>query len=83
VLHHLSREHKQRALTEILRVLVPGGSFHLLDLGRPVSTWDRALARIAFHSPEVRDNIEGRLAALLRDAGFEQVEEEMARIQAP
>jgi len=75
VLHHLTREHKRRTLAEILRVLAPGGTFHLLDFGRPVSAWERALARIAFRSPEVRDNIEGRLAALLRDADFTEVVE--------
>jgi ubiquinone/menaquinone biosynthesis C-methylase UbiE len=75
VLHHLTRDHKQRTLAEILRVLVPGGTFHLLDFGRPVGAWERVLARVAFRSPEVRDNIEGRLAALLCEAGFAQVVE--------
>jgi len=75
VLHHLTRDHKERTLAEILRVLVPGGRFHLLDFGRPVTPWERMLARFAFRSPEVRDNIEGRLAALLTEAGFAPVEE--------
>jgi ubiquinone/menaquinone biosynthesis C-methylase UbiE len=75
VLHHLSREHKRRTLAEILRVLAPGGAFHLLDFGRPVGAWQRALARVAFRSPEGRDHVDGRLAALLREAGFARVEE--------
>jgi SAM-dependent methyltransferase len=75
VLHHLSREHKQRSLSEILRVLTPGGTFHLLDFGRPVTAWERGLARLFFRSPEVRDNVQGGLAALLREAGFADVEE--------
>lgn len=75
VLHHLTHDHKQRSLAEVLRVLVPGGSFHLLDFGAPVGPWERLLARIAFRSPEARDNIDGRLAALLREAGFDHVEE--------
>ena len=75
VLHHLTHEHKQRTLAEILRVLVPGGTFHLLDFGRPVNAWERAVVRIAFRSQEVRDNVEGRLSALLGEAGFEPVEE--------
>ena len=75
VLHQLTREHKLRTLKEILRVLAPGGTFHLLDFGRPVNAWERALARIAFRSPEIRDNVEGRLAAILREAGFTEVVE--------
>jgi len=75
VLHHLTPEHKQRTLAEILRVLAPGGSFHLLDFGRPVGAWDRVLAHLAFHSSEGRDHVEGRLATRLSDAGFAPVEE--------
>lgn len=75
VFHHLTREHKERALAEILRVLAPGGSFHLLDFGRPVSAWERAVTHLLFRGPETRDNIEGRLAALVSEAGFAEVEE--------
>ena len=60
---------------EILRVLAPDGTFHLLDFGTPVGMWQRALARFAFNSPEARENITGQLPALLREAGFERVEE--------
>lgn len=74
VFHHLTREHKRGTLAEIQRVLVPAGTFHLLDFGRPVTAWERGLVRLLFRSPEVRDNVEGRLAELLRDAGFVDVE---------
>lgn len=79
VLHHLAPEDKRHSLAEILRVLVPGGSFHLLDFGRPVNAWERALARVFFRSPQVRDNVRGRLAAFLREAGFADVEETARR----
>ena len=75
VFHHLTRGHKQRALAEILRVLTPAGTFHLLDFGRPVSAWARAVTHLLFRGPEARDNIEGRLAALVREAGFAEVDE--------
>ena len=75
VFHHLTCEHKERALAEILRVLAPGGAFHLLDFGRPVSAWERAVTHLLFRGPEARDNIAGRLADLLREAGFAEVEE--------
>lgn len=79
VLHHLSREHKQRTMAEILRVLAPGGTFHLLDFGTPVGLRERVIARIAFGSPEACENITGQLPLLLREAGFERVEE-LARL---
>jgi ubiquinone/menaquinone biosynthesis C-methylase UbiE len=75
VFHHLSRATKERALAEILRVLAPGGRFHLLDFGRPVAWWERVLTPLLFRSPEARDNVQGRLADLLRAAGFAGVEE--------
>ena len=75
VFHHLTREHKERALAEILRVLTPSGAFHLLDFGRPVSAWERAVTHLLFRGPEARDNVAGRLAHLLREAGFAEVEE--------
>lgn len=79
VFHHLSRPTKERALAEILRVLAPGGSFHLLDFGRPVAWWERVLTRVFFRSPEARDNVEGRLAELLRASGFASVQERARR----
>jgi ubiquinone/menaquinone biosynthesis C-methylase UbiE len=75
VFHHLARPTKERALAEILRVLAPGGRFHLLDFGRPVAWWERALTPLLFRSPEARDNVEGRLSDLLRASGFGPVDE--------
>jgi ubiquinone/menaquinone biosynthesis C-methylase UbiE len=34
MLHHLERPQQQRLLAEVLRVLVPGGSLHLIDFAR-------------------------------------------------
>jgi ubiquinone/menaquinone biosynthesis C-methylase UbiE len=75
VFHHLTREHKRRTLAEILRVLTPGGTFHLLDFGKPVTFWDRCLARVLFRGEEPRDNVEGHLPSLIQEAGFSKVEE--------
>jgi ubiquinone/menaquinone biosynthesis C-methylase UbiE len=75
VFHHLAGADKQRSLAEILRVLVPGGVFILLDFGRPVSFWERIIARGLSRSEPTRDNLEGRLVSRMRDAGFSEVEE--------
>jgi ubiquinone/menaquinone biosynthesis C-methylase UbiE len=72
MLHHLTVEQKRRTLAEIRRVLAPNGTFHLLDFGRPVSVWDRALS----HVLDAHTGQGGSaLVDLLREAGFADVEE--------
>jgi len=75
VLHHLAEDDKRRAIGEIHRVLVPGGSFVLVDFGAPKTWLERACARLIAHSAHAGANLEGRLPALLREAGFARVEE--------
>ncbi|MGI0029787.1 MAG: methyltransferase type 11, partial [Nitrososphaera sp.] len=53
----------------------PGGSFHLLDFGPPRSALERALTAVIHHDERVRDNLQGRLAEWMREAGFEDVRE--------
>ena len=48
VFHHLTREHKSGALSEILRVLKPGGTLHILDFGRPVCREGEKVMRSSF-----------------------------------
>ena len=74
MLHHLTGEQKRRTLAEIRRVLAPNGTFHLLDFGRPVSVWDRALSHV-LHAHTGHGDAHGSLADLLGDAGFADVEE--------
>jgi ubiquinone/menaquinone biosynthesis C-methylase UbiE len=77
--HHLDRSEKAKTLTEVRRVLKPGGSLHLLDFGGGEARGgDRLLARV-FHAPDgMRDNFEGRVAALMAEAGFTQPTETAA-----
>jgi SAM-dependent methyltransferase len=78
VFHHLPPETKALALREIKRVLRPGGELHMADIGRPPN----ALLRIAVQPLRLfdgvgatKDNLAGRLPALIADAGFEDVAE--------
>lgn len=73
VMHHLSPVQQPATLAEILRVLRPGGSFHVLDFGRPRNI----IARVG--SPLVmlldgRENttpiFSGGLAQMIDEAGF-------------
>ena len=75
VFHHLTPEDKRRTLAEVWRVLRPGGQLHIVDFGPPSTRAGRLFARIFHPREEQRDNIEGRLPARFREAGFEGVEE--------
>jgi ubiquinone/menaquinone biosynthesis C-methylase UbiE len=70
MLHHLQPGDKEKTLCEVRRVLQPGGSFHLLDFGGPESSRDGFLARWRHSSNRLKDNSEGRVLNLLRQAGF-------------
>jgi ubiquinone/menaquinone biosynthesis C-methylase UbiE len=75
MIHHLQSEAKSRTILEVLRVLTPGGEFHIADFGPPRSTWARLASLVLVHLEEVRDNYEGRLPRLLAEAGFTTAEE--------
>ena len=78
VFHHLTREHKRRAIAEIYRVLRPGGEVHIADWGKP----HNAVMRAAFLSVQMldgfattQDSVTGQLVGLLADAGFQEARE--------
>jgi ubiquinone/menaquinone biosynthesis C-methylase UbiE len=73
MLHHLTMSEKQRALDEVRRVLVPGGTLHVLDFGRPGGALDRTLTFLIHHGERMADNLEGRLPELMRGAGLAEV----------
>jgi ubiquinone/menaquinone biosynthesis C-methylase UbiE len=75
VMHHLIRQDKLRTFREVLRVLKPGGTFRLLDFGRPFSLLTRMQAGIMCNLEQAADNIRGQLPALLREAAFPLVVE--------
>ncbi len=78
LLHHLTKENKLKTLTEILRVLKPGGELHLADWGKA----QNMIMRLAFLDIQLLDgfettneNVQGLLTRYLEDGGFESVEE--------
>lgn len=73
--HHLAGSEKLATLREVRRVLRSGGSLHLLDFGPPRGAAASVLARLLHRSQQIRDNLEGRIPALMREAGLERAEE--------
>jgi ubiquinone/menaquinone biosynthesis C-methylase UbiE len=74
--HHLEDAEREKTLAEVLRVLKPGGSFHLLDFV-PRET-DGFFARLFNSHARLNDNSGPRILRMMQHAGFtneEQVKE--------
>lgn len=69
--HHLDDDVKTRAAGEIFRVLRPGGSLHLMDIGGDMSADDGLLARRMMRSPHAAGNLGDAIPRRLRGAGFD------------
>jgi SAM-dependent methyltransferase len=77
VLHHLLPEQKREAMREVGRVLRPGGSFQVADWGAPHGPGMSAvfyLSQAIDGFDRTADHRAGRIPAMLREAGFEDVE---------
>ncbi|MBJ6128258.1 methyltransferase domain-containing protein [Microvirga splendida] len=78
VFHHLEQPAKRAAFAEAFRALRPGGRIVIADWADP----DDLLMRLAYVPvqvfdgfPNTRDNLQGLLPGLMRQAGFEDVRE--------
>jgi ubiquinone/menaquinone biosynthesis C-methylase UbiE len=71
--HHLSREEKRSAFSEIKRILTPSGVLLFADWGRPQNILMRVLffpIRLLDGFGNTRDNVQGNLPMLIGEAGF-------------
>lgn len=72
--HHLDLTVKRGMLRETLRVLRPGGSFHLVDFGHHGHSHGGLLARLFHSEAHLHDNEDANVATLISEAGYAQVE---------
>ena len=75
VIHHLITDNKRRAFQVVLRILRPGGEFHIVDFGKPRTIPMRLVSGIMRHLEQTKDNFDGKLPVMLEAAGFTQITE--------
>jgi ubiquinone/menaquinone biosynthesis C-methylase UbiE len=71
MLHHLDDDTKAGAAAEIHRVLRPGGTLHIVDIGGPMTPGDGLMARRMLRSPHIVGNLGDAIPRLLRRVGLE------------
>ena len=72
MIHHLPEDLRPKAIGEMFRVLRPGGSLLIAEFRPPASRIGRRLIG-SLHSPAMAKNRVDLLAAMVREAGFEQL----------
>ena len=74
MLHHLEEPEREMTLREVLRVLKPAGTFHLLDFAGGEDKAPGRLGRLVNSHARLEDNSQQRILQLMRRAGFTNAE---------
>jgi ubiquinone/menaquinone biosynthesis C-methylase UbiE len=68
--HHLPSDVKEKTLSEIRRVLKPGGFLDLLDFGGPGAAGHGIMSHIFHANHRLDENSEDTVLAMMKDAGL-------------
>ena len=79
MLHHLTRDDKQKTALEMYRVLRPGGKLFGADFAEPRSFVGKSIRPLTRHFERVADNVDGFLPVMFRNAGFKNYTEGQRR----
>ena len=72
MMHHLPDDLKLKGLTEIYRVLKPGGHLLIVDMNRPTALHIKILAAFLIH--EKMNTGAQDLPAMMKEVGFSEIE---------
>lgn len=75
VFHHLTSDQKVNVLKEIYRILKPGGTLHIGDMGVQHGIMMHLVASILRKLEPIDDNIKGLIPEFMNQAGFKSVRE--------
>jgi len=68
--HHIDANQRQKTLQEVFRILLPGGSLHLLDFESSGEETEGVLARWLHSSHRLKENSESRILQVMKNAGL-------------
>lgn len=68
--HHVWSDQRENTLQEARRVLAAGASLHMVDFAQPEGETHGWRSHFLHSSPHLKDNVESRVLALMRHAGF-------------
>jgi len=74
MLHHLEEHEREKTLREVLRVLKPAGTFHLLDFAGGEEKAPGRWGRLINSHARLEDNSQQRILQLMKRAGFMNAE---------